>query len=401
MPRPRKDGTPPRPAHKRNLTDLLVRRVKPEEYPYVIWDTTQKGLGLAVRPTGSRSYKFVYSHHRRVRWYTIGDARGVGLREARQFARELWAEVIRGKDPASEKQNVQRSGTFGELARRYIEEHAKKKLKSWEQSQYKIERHLFPRFEHRQVASISSKDLRALHRKISAAGSPIAANMAVLAAGAVFKWAMKEEIVDLDNNPARNIGLNAAVERDRFLTDEEIRAVWPELLIAGRAGDALRTILVSGQRPGEIVGMKWSQIEGNWFEIPASGYKTKKPHRVYLSAAAFEALGPRDENGGRVFETTKAAMQQAARRIAAKLKMPAWHPHDLRATCATGLSSLGVMKETISRILGHVEGGTTARYIRHEYDAQKAEALGRWARHVEAVVRGEAPPKVVPMRQNR
>ena len=77
------------------------------------------------------------------------------------------------------------------------------------------------------------------------------------------------------------------------------------------------------------------------------------------------------------------------------LGIPRFRPHDLRATAASGMDALGIHKEHISRVLNHVEGGTTAGYIRHDHMDQKHRALEAWALRLMAVAEGQEPPSVV------
>src|SRR5262245_58279769 len=91
----------------------------------MVWDAQQRGLALRVWPSGRRSWYLVYRRHGRPRWYHIGAADAVGLADARKLAAETMLDVIRGRDPAAEKRAARGTGTFGELASRYVEEHAK------------------------------------------------------------------------------------------------------------------------------------------------------------------------------------------------------------------------------------------------------------------------------------
>jgi hypothetical protein len=66
MPRPK------RAARKRSFTELFVRKLKPEKSRFLVWDTKQHGLALAVEPTGVKAWKAIYSFHGRPRWLNIG-----------------------------------------------------------------------------------------------------------------------------------------------------------------------------------------------------------------------------------------------------------------------------------------------------------------------------------------
>ena len=89
--------------NKQKLTSLTVTKLRPAAKPYLVWDSYQRGLALAVQPSGYRRYKLIYRPRNRPRWLTIGAADAIGLADARKMAAELTLEAIRGKDPRAEK----------------------------------------------------------------------------------------------------------------------------------------------------------------------------------------------------------------------------------------------------------------------------------------------------------
>src|SRR5262249_18588870 len=95
--------------------------IAPEDKPYLLWDSKQKGLALQVRPNGYRAFKVIYSRHNRVRWLHLADATAIDLEQARSLANEIMYEVAKGKDPQAEKKAQRSTGTFAELAERYLE----------------------------------------------------------------------------------------------------------------------------------------------------------------------------------------------------------------------------------------------------------------------------------------
>src|SRR5262249_58388541 len=106
MPRPRRDGSPARSTpNKRRLSDAFVKTVKPDpERVAIYWDTLQRGLALAVQPSGHRAWKCVYTiHGRGPRWYSIGDAQAISLADARRLAGKLMVAVAEGKDPHADR----------------------------------------------------------------------------------------------------------------------------------------------------------------------------------------------------------------------------------------------------------------------------------------------------------
>ena len=249
MARPRQDGTPSRQASKRKLTDAFLTSLKPDDARrVVVWDTLQRGLAVAVqpKPSGRKAWKAVYyAPAGRPRWYHIGDADAVGLSDARKIAARVMLQAAEGKDPMAERSR----GTFEELAAAYVEQYAKKHNRSWKQADALVRRHVLPRLGKLQAASVARSEVKAMMASIKA---PIVANQTLAAASAIFAWGIKEEIVKV--NPCALVDRNPTSKRDRILFDSEIPKFWAAFNSAGLvAGAALKTILLTGQRPGEVI----------------------------------------------------------------------------------------------------------------------------------------------------
>src|SRR5262249_26298999 len=135
-----------RAVRKQRLQELTVQKARPEAKTYLIWDTKQTHLALQVQPTGSKAWKCIYSRHGRPRWLHLGDAKIIGLADARTMAAEAMLAVAKGKDPAADKRAERGAGTFAELHERYLGEHAKKHNKSWQQTDALVRRYALPRW---------------------------------------------------------------------------------------------------------------------------------------------------------------------------------------------------------------------------------------------------------------
>ncbi len=100
--------------------------------------------------------------------------------------------------------------------------------------------------------------MKALIRE-KARTAPIAANRLLSLISKIFAWALDEEIIQA--SPAVRLKRPAEEqERERSLTDEEIRKLWPAFTALGYPfGHALKFLLVTGQRRGEVAGMKWTR----------------------------------------------------------------------------------------------------------------------------------------------
>ena len=225
----------------------------------------------------------------------------------------------------------------------------------------------------------------------------------------------------LDASPAERLPTRSeTAPRDRALSDAEIVEMWiglDEMSAAYEVRQALRLILLTGQRPGEVVGMRWDEIDlpAALWRLPAERMKARRAHTVPLSRQALQivdelravslsathALPSRYRVGYRAEHITVDALSDALRRSPPGSRierLPHFTPHDLRRTCRTGLAALGVDHVVAERVLAHRMPGVAGVYDRHDYVPEMRAALQRWADHVERIVSGEALGNVVEMR---
>jgi integrase len=391
---------PKGPAHKRRLTELFVRKAKPRAAAYLIWDTHQRGLALRIQPSGARSFKCIYSRHGRPRWLHLGDANAIGLSAARTLAAETMIAVAKGRDPAAEKQAERGAGTFAELAERYVEQHAKKHNKSWRQADDLVRRYLLPRWGKLQASTITRADVKAMMARIDA---PILANQTLAAVSAIFSWAMKEEI--LPANPCKLVPRNPVSSRERVLSDSELPKFWNAFDgLDVMRGSALKTILLLGQRPGEVSHMRREHIRDGWWEMPGAptadgwpGTKNAASHRVWLPAPAQALLAElldNDVSTGFVFTGSRgtpiSGLDAAMRSICARLGVERVTPHDLRRSHGTRLTALGFGRDAMNRIQNHKEGGIASIYDRYRYTEETKQVMEAVASKIMSVVRGES-----------
>jgi integrase len=388
---------PKRAARKQRLTELGVRRAKPG----VVWDTMQRGLALRTQPSGRQSWYAVYSRHGRPRWLCLGPADAIGLADARTLAAETMIAVARGKDPAAERKAQRGGGTFADLHARYLE-HAKKHNKSWQQADRLIQR-VMPRWGKLQATDITRGDVKAMMARIEA---PIVANQTLAAVSAVFTWALREEIVT--TNPCKLVGRNPTQSRERVLSASELPLFWEAFGQAGIAGAALRTILLSGQRPGEVAYMRREHIRDGWWELPGEpikdiwpGTKNAAAHRVWMPQPA-QQLITGDDKLGFVFGTRGPArgldgvMRDICKRLGIEDRVT---PHDLRRTHGSTVTALGFGRHAMNRIQNHREGGIASVYDRHEYADENRRVMEAVAARIMALAEGRADgDKVVPIK---
>lgn len=401
-----------RVKHKVRLRELSIRNAKPEAKPYMIWDLVQRGLGLRVqpKPTGSKSWKCVYSRGGKPRWYHIGNADVIGLADARVKASEIMLAVDKdGRDPAGEKSAERSSGTFADLAAKHLA-YAQKKNKSWRQADALIRRYALPRLGKLQATTISRSDIKTMLARIEA---PILANQVLASTSAIFTWAIDEEILPVNHvNPCRKVKRNDPQSRERVLADSELPKFWPAFDDAGLiVSSALKTILLTGQRPGEVAHMRREHIVDGWWEMPGKpvpalgwlGTKNKQTHRVWLSApvqALIAELGDDGVTTGFVFSSRGRrpirGPAEAMRKICGKLGVERATPHDLRRTFLTKVTGLKFGRDAMDRIANHKEKGkVTDTYDRFSYSEDDRRIMETVAARLLALVEGRTDDKVV------
>jgi integrase len=392
-----------RAARKQRLTELSVRNAKAiGATSIIIWDTLQRGLALRVQPTGGKSWYCVYSRQGRPRWLRLGHADSIGLADARTLAAEAMLAVAKGNDPAAEKKAERGAGTFADLAARYVEEHAKKNNKSWQQGDALVRRYALPRWSKLQAGSITRADVRAMLARIE--GAPVLQNQVLAAVSAVFSWAMREEI--LSANPCKLVPRNETRSRERVLSQSELPRFWAAFgdSVQGRA---LKALLLLGQRPGEVAHMRREHIVDGWWEMPGEpvpslgwpGTKNGQSHRVWLPKPV-RAIIDSDQTGGFVFGLRRPVpgLDAVMRDICEKLGVESVRPHDLRRTHGSTITALGFGRDAMNRIQNHREGGIASVYDRHHYAEETKRIMEAVAAHIMALAEGK-PKKsnVVPI----
>ena len=393
------------------LTDRLLRHLKSEKKREFFWDESFPGhFGVRMSDKGSKNFQVRYRSGGRRRAYTLGRYPVVSLAEARKMALDLLGAVNRGEDPSEKRNQRKKAGTFEELAHLYIEMHAKpnKKLASVKEDTRILDTYLLPVWGRRKFESITRSDVIQLLDEVKLKRkAPVMANRVKALTSTMFNFASKKALVpETFVNPCTNVEQPTREKsRERVLSDEEIQALWKDLDNRSEpAASVYRMILLTGQRPGEIKAMRWSAIdeEGIW-TIPESETKNKREHKVPLSSHARSVLKELESLTGEseyVFQGHPKSLQKMTQRIHKSTGVH-FRPHDLRRTCATNLSKLGIDEITIARILNHSLPSLhmTAIYNRWENLPEMKRALERWGVKLNRIVTGMDPAKIVPFKR--
>jgi integrase len=405
MARPRFNGQASRAPNKRKLTDTLVRNLLPDAKPYLVWDLRTPGLAVAVHPTGTKTWKVIYPFRGRSRWYTIpGKVGAIDLEAARKLAVPVLLKVAAGTDPQAELKSQRGERSFEELVDRYFDEYAKQNNKSWRQADALIRKHLLPRWAKLSVSEIARSDVKAALAKIEKAS---VATQTLKMLSPVFTWGLKEEFPGLKANPCQRIDVAEGTSRERVLSDSEIPLFWAAFDDAGWVQSmALKTILLTGQRPGEVAHMRREHIVDGWWQMPGSqvcelswpGTKNGENHRVWLPKPVQAIIA--EMNGTEfVFAGARGKpidLSLAMRAICAKLGVKEKvTPHDLRRTHGTRIAELGFGNDAINRIENHKDGGIVGVYNRHNYADENKKIMEAVATHIMALVEGKTDENVI------
>lgn len=362
------------------------------------FDQKQPGLVLRVGSSERKTWCVVYRVRgdARKRRMTLGPYPVFSLATARDKAKEIVIAGIKGDDPAGEKRRDKAATTFQELAAAYLERYASAKRSGHEDARM-LRKDVLPEWGSRKAMDIKRRDVIALLDRIADRGAGISANRTLAVVRKVFNWGIGRDLIE--GNPCLQVQRPARENRrDRVLNEGEILALWQALDSAsmGHATrQAIRLILVTGQRPGEVVAAEWSEMErvGGWWSIPAEKSKNRLPHRVPLTSAALELLTSLPETSNFLFPSPRKgrhvptqALAHAMFKMRSGLSIERVTPHDLRRTAASHMASAGASRIVISKILNHAEPGVTAVYDRHGYDAEKRQAMEKWGRKLKAIL---------------
>jgi integrase len=393
------------PRHK--LTDAFLRSLKPPATGQVeYWDALTPGFGVRVSYGGRKAFQALTRIDAKLQRFTLGSYPKLGLAEARDQAERIIKDAAKGispKDREAEertKSQAARRNTFASVAEEFMADHAKN-LRTKDEMQRMINVDLLPVWGDKPIASITRADAKALIRE-KARKAPIAANRLLSLVSKIFTWALDEEIIQA--SPAVRLKRpGEEQERERSLTDDEIKVLWTVFTAMGYPfGHGLKFLLVTGQRRGEVGGMKWSEIDGDGWKLPGALAKSKQGHRVPLSTLALEILERCPNLGDYVFMSGRGlepleGWDGAKRRADSFLAEPIepWRIHDLRRTMATQMRSLGVDRLVVSKLLNHAESGITKTYDRYAADPEKAAAMERWSDRLKEIISGVKSERVV------
>lgn len=419
---------------EKNLTDQALKALST--------DKTQKdfpiggipGFVVQVSKNGRKTFMLVYrspepahlpARERKLRRAKLGVYPVTSLADARSKAKAYQGDLARGKDPQGSpkrRKKVQHEekkaasfpadvadrlrfilgsdtepeeGTFSHLASEYLQRHAWTNKKRTRDDESMLRRDLIPAWGNRRAVDVRKRDVIDMLDRIMDRGAPVAARNTKALISKIFSFGIARDMVE--HNPTAGVEPPPkAREKKTWLKDEEIKALWAELDNRSIISASIfRTILLTLQRPGEVCQMEWSEINGDWWELPGEKTKNGRPHRVYLSTqvrAILENLRPITGGSRYVFQSTKkdgqpmTCLNKTCYAICKATGLD-FTPHDLRRTGSTHLAVMGQSDEVIDAVLNHAKQGVVKIYNRYGYETEKKKVLTEWGEKVAGLIR--------------
>jgi integrase len=382
------------------ISKTTVDAAKPEAIRYALWDVALPGFGLTVSHNGLKTFVLRYRAKHKFapkRFVKLGQFGPISAEEARRMATEILGQVASGKDPALEQSDANNAAiTFGDACDRFLEIHVKGKRKAGTYALYAhiIEKKLKPAFGNRHILKITKLDVANFHDSLKT--TQPTANRCITTLASIYSWAGRTGLIDEGINPARRIEKYKEVAKDRYLSMSEITRLGQALREAETEGfpyafdpdkptskhgakpgernvffspfavAAIRLLIFTGCRKGEILKLKWSEVdfERGMLHLPDSKTGRKV---VLLGQAAIKVLQGLPRVGDYVIagadpDKPRVDLKRPWDAIREKAELEGVRLHDLRHSFASVGAGAGLGLPIIGKLLGHSQSRTTERY---------------------------------------
>jgi integrase len=412
---------------KPKLTRTLVDDLTPRQSAYVQFCGQLPGFGVAVRPTGSKSFIAQYDfggrkgHTRRM---TLGRYPTVTVEQARKEAEKILAKARLGTDVAAERTKKRGELNVAQLCDEYVEQGCEgKKASTLATDKGRIERHIKPLLGNRRISEVTRGDVEAFLRDVAKGktatdektkkhgraivrGGKGAARRTVRLLGGIFSYAVKQGYIE--TNPRHGVEIGQDGKGERFLSSDELARLGKTLEEAETVGlpwivsdgpnskhrplmggdqrevislyavAAIRLLLFTGCRAGEILKLMWADVD---FERGLLNLRESKTgaKKVWLSAPALRVLADLPRSGkyviaGAIADKPRSDLKRPWKRVTAHADLPDLRLHDLRHSFASVGAASGMGLGMVGKLLGHASSQTTARYSHYADNAAQAAA---------------------------
>ena len=366
------------------LTKRIVERLKVDDKDAIFWDSDIAGFGVRVHATGRKLYIVQSRGPAGLKRVTLGPVAKATIEGRRREAAAVIDRIKRGEEPIPPKPAP--APTVADLAARCVSVRFGVRCKPATAKAYKmaLDRHVLPALGRMSIVEVGPEDVAAVHHRMR--DMPSMANRAVWVLSRLFVMAETWEMVPPGRNPCRHVRYYREKSRERFLTPEEFRRLGAVLQKREATGSvqtsavaALRLLMLTGCRMGEILSLRWDDVDRTSGVLRLRDGKTG-PRMVPLTGPVLAVLDNieriegvpwvvRNKSNGRLtglFSHWKGIREEAG--------LDNVRVHDLRHSYASRALALGEGLPVIGRLLGHNKVETTAKYAHLVRDAEKAAA---------------------------
>ena len=323
-------------SKRMRLTDAAIARLRPREREYAVWDSAVPGLGVRVRPTGGRSYVLLLDRGGRSARISLGAVSTKTIGEVRLECHARKAEPEEAVLPARPVPSLA-DFVSGEWREAHFERY---KPSSTKAVRHLLNGRILPAFGSKPLDRIAPAQVRRWFDAFSRT-APGNANHALKLLCQIMNFAIACGHVETD--PTRGIKRNRRTPLSRFLSREEIDRL--HRVLDGQTGKGdrqqaaiIRLLLLTGCRKGEIVRLRWSEIQGTMLMLDDS--KTG-PRKVPLNSQARRILDEQPRTESRfVFPSPRDPSRPRCHdlalwyRVRREAGIEDCRLHDLRHTCA-------------------------------------------------------------------
>jgi integrase len=319
---------------------------------------------------------------------TIGAWPVLTLKQARTRTKKVLVDVTDGSDPAAERRRKRTQATFNQLCEGFLSDYSKIHKRSWRDDELTIKKYMVRRWGRRQAVTITSQDVRRLHREIGKL-HPYAANRTIALIRSMYQqgstktqWNAADEgyVPPGHPNPATTVKLYRESPRDRWLSSTELHTLL--LAIDQEESPYVRAIfqllLYTGCRKSELLGLPWENVSFEEKVLTLIDTKSANSHRVPLMPDAinvFSSLIRIDSNPfvfpGRIPGTHLKNIDKAFHRIRERAGLSNVRIHDLRRTFGSNTVQKTGSLHLVGKALNHKSQSATAVYAHFADDNLK------------------------------
>ncbi len=362
-----------------------IARRKPGKRVIEYWDSELPGFGLRVHPSGRRTWFVMFRQRGKQRRVSLGTSRQITAIEARRMARDKLAEVALDGLPTrkASKVSAKRSPLMRDYAERFWTDYARHwKPSTRQRNRTGFDRDILPAFGDRRVGDLVKADI--LFWRDGFAERTGVFNRTLPILSVMMSYAEKLGLRTPGSNPCKGTPRYKRKRMERFLSPREFARLATALNdFDGEyptAVAAIRLLLFTGARRGEIEKLRWEWVQPPRLMLPDSKTGAKILYLNRQAVEIIEAITNRKPKGfvfpSRYNPNKPLNLDILWPKLRNHAALPDVRLHDLRHSFASTAIRDNISLMVIGKLLGHALAETTSRYA-HLSDEIVADAAER------------------------